>query len=212
MHGQLPYVRVGLSRSREEENTYLHRDGGMFLTMHELDITRFRTRRGNVLDNAGVLTEVGLLLEAYPHQSLYINKLAGRAAVDSKLHLTRQASFVLVAHKTSEFTCLEAAPQLEPPRTRQLEAIGVVVSQKHPPSTTFLAPAMADYLMNRCAGGEQLLGHGWLYVWKLFSLSTGWVPFSMLLQSATLIYPNVRRSTPPALRVPPPLSSLVFVP
>lgn len=91
------------------------------------------------------------MLEAFPITSVYINKLAGRTAADSKMHYTRQSSSVLVAHKTIEFTCHPAGPQIDPPRTSQLENAGIVVSQKHPPSTTFLAPAMADHLLQRCA-------------------------------------------------------------
>ena len=108
----------------------------------------------DLLDNAEVLAEAGLVLEAFPITSVYVNKLAGRTAADSKLHYTRQSSSVLVAHKTSEFTCHAAGPQFDPPRTSQLEAAGIVVSQKHPPSSTFLAPAMADHLLNRCGRGK----------------------------------------------------------
>lgn len=106
-----------------------------------------------MFDTADVLAEAGLVLEAFPISSVYVKKLAGRTAADTKQHHTRQSSSVLVAHKTTEFTCLEAGPQFDPPRTSQFEAVGIVVSQHHPPSATFLAPAMADYLLNRCAEG-----------------------------------------------------------
>ena len=89
--------------------------------------------------------------EEFPIKSVYINRLAGRTAFDSRLHYTRQSSSVLLAHKTTDFTCHPPGPQFDPPRTSQLEAVGIVVSQKHPPSATFLAPAMAEHLLHRCA-------------------------------------------------------------
>lgn len=115
-----------------------------------IELIRTRTQRTDLHDNADVLQGVNLVLEAYPITSVYLSKLAGRNAESSKLHYTRQSSSVLVAHKTSEFTCHAAGPQHDPPRTSQLEAVGIVVSAKHPPSATFLAPAMADHLLNRC--------------------------------------------------------------
>lgn len=108
-------------------------------------------RRSDWLPIADVVADVGLVLEEFPITSVYINKLAGRTADDSKHHYTRQSSSVLVAHKTVDFTYHPPGPQFDPPRTSQLEAIGIVVSQKHPPSVTFLAPAMAEHLLHRCA-------------------------------------------------------------
>ncbi len=89
------------------------------------------------------------MLEAFPLMSVYLSKLSGRTAADSKSHNTRQTSPVLVAHKTSDFTYHEPGPHLDPPRTRQLEGVGVVISQKHPPPATYLAAAMAEHLLNR---------------------------------------------------------------
>ena len=108
-------------------------------------------RRVDFLAIADVLENAGLVLEEFPITSVYINNLAGRIAVDSRLHYTRQSSSVLLAHKTTDFTCHPAGPQFDPPRTSQLEAVGIVVSQKHPPSVFFLAPAMAEHLLHRCA-------------------------------------------------------------
>lgn len=94
------------------------------------------------------------MLEPFPVTSVFLSKQAGRTAADKKLHYTRQTSSVLVAHKTSDYTCNGPGPQLEPPRQRPLELVGVVVSQKHPPPATFLPPAMAEHLLTRYFWGE----------------------------------------------------------
>lgn len=122
-----------------------------------------------VFTKTGVLNEVGLVLEAFPITSVYLAKLAGRIPEKSKLHYSRQASSVLLAHKTNDFPCHPVKTGLDKPREGPLEALGVVVSSKHPDSTTFLAPSMADHLLNRCVSVlffsvlllVVLLHHGW---------------------------------------------------
>lgn len=94
----------------------------------------------------------GLQLEANPVVSLYLTKIAGRTPAKSRLHYSRQMSHVLLAHKTENFPCHAVNPRLDAPRVSSLEAAGLVVSSKHPSSTTFLAPSMADHLLNRCVG------------------------------------------------------------
>lgn len=91
----------------------------------------------------------GLQLEAHPVSSIYLSKLAGRIPGKSKLHNTKQMSHVILAHKTGEFPCNAVNPRLDAPRQSQLEAVGLVISSKHPSSATFLAPSMADFLLNR---------------------------------------------------------------
>ncbi|CAB1120660.1 unnamed protein product [Ectocarpus sp. CCAP 1310/34] len=104
------------------------------------------------------LKEAGLALEAFPVTSVYLNKLAGRTPTDSKQRkYTRQTASVLVAHKTGEHTSHASGPQFDPPRISQLEAVGIIISQKHP-SATFLAPSMADHLLNRfTSAGDKVL-------------------------------------------------------
>eukprot|EP00752_Nemacystus_decipiens_P003967 g3633.t1 len=111
----------------------------------------------NIRHIKGVMEEAGLALEAYPITSVYLSKLAGRTPADSKLHYTRQSSSVLLAHKTSKFTCHSSRPRYDPPRTSQLEAVGIVVSSKHP-AATFLAHSMADHVLNRfTVAGDSVL-------------------------------------------------------
>lgn len=103
------------------------------------------------LTRAGILKEGGLVLEAFPATSVFLSKVAGRIPANSKLHYKRQTSSVLIAHKTADFPCHVASgrSQFEAPRQGQLEVGGVVVSSKHPASTTFLAPSMAEHLLTR---------------------------------------------------------------
>lgn len=94
---------------------------------------------------------VGLVLESAPATSVFVAKTPGRISEKAKQHYNRHTSAVLVAHKTVDFTYnpVSKSDHFEEPRTQQWEAMGLVVSARHPPASTFLAPAMADHLLKR---------------------------------------------------------------
>lgn len=103
------------------------------------------------LAKTGVLKEVNLVLERFPATSIFLSKTAGLVAEETERYYNRHASSVLVAHKTADFTChpVSKGDHFDAPRSQELEAIGVVVSAEHPPTSTFLTPVMADHLLKR---------------------------------------------------------------
>ncbi len=73
-----------------------------------------------------------------------------------------QGSVTLLAHKTDSFICNGGGPKtagaesrrtrwptVEAPRTAELDHIGAVVSNAHPPAGTFLASSTAEVLIER---------------------------------------------------------------
>lgn len=100
-----------------------------------------------------------MTVETAPIISVYLGSKAGRtpkkARNDHRLH----ASVNIVAHKSSEYVCNSSladrkvqslAPKIGT-RQPELDAIGVVVSANHPPKSTYLAPAVAEYCATRSA-------------------------------------------------------------
>ncbi|CAM9927717.1 unnamed protein product [Discosporangium mesarthrocarpum] len=108
---------------------------------------------------SGELKTAGLLLEGAPISSIYLGGRLGRPAVETKNHYVQQSSLTLIPHTTADFISHGGGvhtgrraikpPRLEPPCPPELEAVGVIVSAKHPDSGTFLAPAVADHVIKR---------------------------------------------------------------
>lgn len=92
------------------------------------------------------------MLEAHPIISVYLRGQAGRTPEGSKNHYKAQTSLTLIAHKSRDFEIRDAASsstKYAPPRRQELENIGVILSAKFPECKTFLAPAMANHLIER---------------------------------------------------------------
>lgn len=91
---------------------------------------------------------------------MYAQRRSGRIPDDKKHHLLAQGSHTFVAHKTSNVACHDVgsraarqarrkAPRLEEPGMPLWEAAGMVLSFKHADGNTFLAPAVAAYIIKR---------------------------------------------------------------
>lgn len=121
------------------------------------------TRYDHVL-YTGLMASAGLVLEDSPVVSLYLGGKSGRVSDEKKLTYPSQGSVTVLAHKTRDFVCnggstrltktrasrgLPATTPPPPPRTPELDLIGAVVSECHPPSGTFLASSVADLLIKR---------------------------------------------------------------
>eukprot|EP00752_Nemacystus_decipiens_P011591 g10293.t1 len=117
----------------------------------------------------------GLVLEESPVVSLFLHGKSGRLARKDKFVFPTQGSVTLVAHKGENFICNGGGPRsggdissrasrggmLAPPRTMELDRIGVVVSLAHPPAGTFLAESTADFLLKRFSDvGDSVLVSG----------------------------------------------------
>ena len=100
-------------------------------------------------------------LKENPITSVYLARRAGRLATATRKDHTNQTVVTLVAHKTTRYVCnggggraeRERRPKMRkvpPPRMSELEDVGVVLSPKHPPASTYLDPAVADYCITRC--------------------------------------------------------------
>ena len=109
----------------------------------------------------GAFSTRGLRLEENPITSVYLTRRAGRLATAARKDHTHQTSVTLVAHKTTRYVCngggvraeRERRPKMRKvpaPRMSELEDVGVVLSLKHPPTSTYLDPAAADYCITRC--------------------------------------------------------------
>lgn len=110
--------------------------------------------------HSGALEKADMTVETIPIISVYLGSEVGRppkkARNDHRLH----ASVNIVAHKSSEYVCnsnfadrkLQSSAPKVGTRQPELDVIGVVVSANHPPmSTTYLAPAAAEYCAARSA-------------------------------------------------------------
>ena len=106
---------------------------------------------------AGALDKSDLIKETVPIVSVYLGSKAGRAPKRAKNDHRHHASLNIVAHKSSDYVCnfnvddrklRSLAPKVGA-RIPELDNIGVVVSANHPPKSTFLAPAIAEYCVAR---------------------------------------------------------------
>lgn len=100
-------------------------------------------------------------MEKHPLSSIYLAGQPGRVSGELNNHNTFHTTAVFLVHLNGEFAChgrasgsrraTRVAPGVvcKPPRQQALEDVGVVLSAKHPDSTTFLSPSMADHIMNR---------------------------------------------------------------
>ena len=88
---------------------------------------------------------------------MYLGSKAGRAPKKAKNDHRHHASLNIVAHNSSEYVCnsnfddrklRSLAPKVGA-RKPELDSVGVVVSANHPPKSTFLAPAVAEYCVAR---------------------------------------------------------------
>lgn len=112
------------------------------------------------------MASAGLVLEDSPVVSLYLGGKSGRVSDEKRLTYPSQGSVTVLAHKTRDFVCNGGGARLTktrassrglpatttrppPPRTPELDLIGAVVSECHPPSGTFLASSVADLLVKR---------------------------------------------------------------
>ncbi|CAM9317799.1 unnamed protein product [Scytosiphon promiscuus] len=116
----------------------------------------------NFAEIEGAMKGAGLILESCPPCSVYLSGQPGRVAASTRLHFASQLSTVLIAHKTASFTCngggvvrnsggrAHTRPlTLEAPRQHALDNVGVILSDKHPGDGTYMAPAMAQFLLRR---------------------------------------------------------------
>ncbi|CBN76081.1 expressed unknown protein [Ectocarpus siliculosus] len=108
------------------------------------------------------LKAADLAMEKNPVVSIYLEGQPGRIPERLKNHLTTQGCSVLVAHKTNDFAChghplgkrraargAASSASFKSPRQASFEAVGFVVSDKHPSTATFLSTSTADHLINR---------------------------------------------------------------
>ena len=110
----------------------------------------------SLLTVSGAFSTQGQRLEENPITPVYRTRRAGRIAAATRKDHTYQTSLALVAHKSSRYICngrggraeRERHPKMRKvpsPRIPELEEVGVVLSTKLPPTSTYLAPAVADY-------------------------------------------------------------------
>ena len=102
---------------------------------------------------AVALAKADMIAETAPILSVNLRSKAGRIPKKARNDHHHHASLNIVAHKRSEYVCNSKFVV----RTRRsfvaevgarlsdLDDIGVVVSATHPPKSTFLAPAVAEY-------------------------------------------------------------------
>lgn len=98
--------------------------------------------------------------------SVYLHGKSGRVAKEKRYLFQNQGSVNLVAHKKVKhvnIVCNGGGPRskadsssrsaratrVTPPRTAELDQIGVIPSMAHPPAGTFLADSTAEFLIKR---------------------------------------------------------------
>ena len=109
--------------------------------------------------HAGVIKRAELTLETTPIISAFLGGKSGRVPASAKRDHRHQAYLNLILHKSSDYVChgggarngrssRSAAPKCGA-RQESLDEIGIIVSPQHPPTNTFLAPALAEYCVTR---------------------------------------------------------------
>ena len=109
--------------------------------------------------HTGVIKRAGLTLEATPIISAFLGGKSGCVEASAKRDHRHQSSLNLLLHKSSYYVChgggarndrssRSATPKCGA-RQESLDEIGIIVSTQHPPTNTFLAPAMAEYCITR---------------------------------------------------------------
>ena len=102
---------------------------------------------------AVALAKADMLAETAPILSVNLRSKAGRIPKKARNDHRHHTSLNIVAHKRPEYVCnskfvdrtRRSSVAAVGARLSDLDAIGVVVSAAHPPKSTFLAPAVAEY-------------------------------------------------------------------
>ena len=93
--------------------------------------------------------------------SVYLHAKSGRISKKNRFHYPSATSVTLLAHKQDVFICNGGGARsredsnarisriARPPRTVEMDRVGVVVSLRHPPSGTNLAYSVAEMLIKR---------------------------------------------------------------
>ena len=134
---------------------------------------------------SGALANADMTVETAPVISVYLGSKAGRAPKKARNDHRLHASVDIIAHKSSEYVCnsdfadrklRSSAPKVGA-RLPELDAIGVVVSANHPPKSTYLAPAVAEYCVARSVWHMRLRNvrfyevHGFPFVYLLITIT-----------------------------------------
>ena len=116
------------------------------------------------MSNVGAFSKVDLTLEANPIISLYKGGKPGRLSPKQANDHRHHGSLVFIAHKIARYVChsggshagrsTRSASVRTSEKSDDLTNVGIILSKQHPPASTFLAPAVAEYCLARWVFGN----------------------------------------------------------